>query len=103
MPAFPSPHQRDVTAFRFLHSAERAARVGHSMGALAALIPGARVIQLPVAGHMLKTERPRAVLDALGAWFSRRWRRGRPRRRLKNFRIILHRRVSIASPSSIRR
>lgn len=40
--------------------------------ALAALIPGARVIQLPGAGHMLMTERPDAVLDALGAWFSQR-------------------------------
>jgi pimeloyl-ACP methyl ester carboxylesterase len=38
--------------------------------ALAALIPGAETIQLAGAGHMLMTERPDAVLAALGAWFS---------------------------------
>ena len=33
--------------------------------ALAALIPGARAIILPGAGHMLMTERPDEVLQAL--------------------------------------
>jgi pimeloyl-ACP methyl ester carboxylesterase len=37
--------------------------------ALAALISGARTVALPGAGHMLMTERPDAVLDALAAWF----------------------------------
>jgi pimeloyl-ACP methyl ester carboxylesterase len=38
--------------------------------ALAALIAGARTVALPGAGHMLMTERPDAVLDALAAWFA---------------------------------
>jgi pimeloyl-ACP methyl ester carboxylesterase len=40
--------------------------------ALAALIPGARTVSLPGAGHMLMAERPDAVLDALAAWFSQK-------------------------------
>jgi pimeloyl-ACP methyl ester carboxylesterase len=39
--------------------------------ALAGLIAGAWTVALPGAGHMLMTERPGAVLDALAAWFAR--------------------------------
>ncbi|WP_294541008.1 alpha/beta hydrolase [uncultured Rhodoblastus sp.] len=38
--------------------------------ALAVLIPGARTVVSPGAGHMLMVERPDAVLDALAAWIS---------------------------------
>ncbi|HEU5249275.1 MAG TPA: alpha/beta fold hydrolase, partial [Thermoanaerobaculia bacterium] len=38
--------------------------------AMAAAIPGARLVRVPGAGHLAPMERPKAVAEALGEFFS---------------------------------